>query len=103
VTEHAFWHSRFSRFIASSELSRLIADPREVVPVSTTMTLLLRAVREPRRRPAGSSTGRWCAIVVLDDGSRFTTPVQDLVPRNGPRSPSPSPSPRPPPPTRSPT
>jgi FAD:protein FMN transferase len=38
------WHVRFSRFRPSSELSRLNADPREIVPVSTTMTQLLRAV-----------------------------------------------------------
>ena len=55
------WHLRFSRFVASSELSRLNADPREVVPVSTTMAQLLASCARPRRRPAGSSTARCCA------------------------------------------
>jgi FAD:protein FMN transferase len=31
------WHDQFSRFVPSSELSRLNADPRGVVPVSATM------------------------------------------------------------------
>jgi thiamine biosynthesis lipoprotein len=31
------WHDQFSRFMPSSELSRLNADPRRVVPVSATM------------------------------------------------------------------
>ena len=44
------WHVRFSRFRADSELSRLNADPRAVVPVSTTMARLLRAVREAASR-----------------------------------------------------
>ena len=51
------WHVRFSRFIASSELSRLNADPREVVPVSTTMTQLLRAVREAAEATGGLVDG----------------------------------------------
>jgi thiamine biosynthesis lipoprotein len=46
------WHARFSRFIAGSELCRLNADLRAVVPVSTTMAQLVRAVRE-----AGAATG----------------------------------------------
>ena len=53
------WHRRFSRFRPASELSRLNADPREVVPVSTTMTqpAARRARgggsdRRPRRRHA---------------------------------------------------
>ena len=51
------WHVRFSRFIASSELSRLNADPRAVVPVSTTMTQLLRAVREAAEATGGLVDG----------------------------------------------
>jgi thiamine biosynthesis lipoprotein len=39
------WHGRFSRFIPTSELSRLNADPRDIVPASTTMTRLIEAVR----------------------------------------------------------
>jgi thiamine biosynthesis lipoprotein len=39
------WHARFSRFLAGSELTRLNADPRDVVPVSTTMTRLVMTIR----------------------------------------------------------
>ena len=51
------WHVRFSRFLPTSELSRLNADPREVVPVSTTMTQLLRAVREAAQATGGLVDG----------------------------------------------
>ena len=37
------WHRRFTRFSASSELSRLNADPRERVPVSPLMARLVAA------------------------------------------------------------
>ena len=46
------WHDRFSRFREDSELSRLNADPRAVVPVSETMARLIGAVIE-----AGELTG----------------------------------------------
>src|SRR4029079_7255245 len=46
------WHDRFSRFREDSELSRLNADPRAVVPVSETMARLIGAVVE-----AGELTG----------------------------------------------
>ena len=46
------WHDRFSRFREDSELSRLNADPRAVVPVSETMARLIDAVIE-----AGELTG----------------------------------------------
>jgi thiamine biosynthesis lipoprotein len=51
------WHLRFSRFVASSELSRLNADPRDVVPVSTTMTQLIGAVREAAEATDGLVDG----------------------------------------------
>jgi thiamine biosynthesis lipoprotein len=38
------WHERFTRFDPTSELSRLNADPREVVPVSDGMARLAEAV-----------------------------------------------------------
>ena len=51
------WHDQFSRFIASSELSRLNANTEWTVPVSPMMARLLAAVaaagahdRRPRRR-----------------------------------------------------
>ncbi len=51
------WHGRFSRFVGSSELSRLNADPRAVVPVSTTMAQLLRMVREAAEATGGLVDG----------------------------------------------
>ena len=51
------WHLRFSRFRPTSELSRLNADPREVVPVSTTMTRCSRAVREAAEATGGLVDG----------------------------------------------
>jgi thiamine biosynthesis lipoprotein len=38
------WHGRFTRFEPTSELSRLNADPREVVPVTAAMARLAMAV-----------------------------------------------------------
>ena len=38
------WHDRFTRFTATSEISRLNADPRSRVPVSPEMALLVEAV-----------------------------------------------------------
>jgi len=51
------WHMRFSRFIATSELCRLNADPRDVVPVSTTMTRLVQTVREAAEATGGLVDG----------------------------------------------
>ncbi len=51
------WHVRFSRFVGSSELSRLNADPRAVVPVSTTMAQLLRVVHEAAEATGGLVDG----------------------------------------------
>jgi hypothetical protein len=47
------WHGLFSRFIATSELSRLNADPRDVVPVSTTMARLIETVCEAAMATGG--------------------------------------------------
>jgi thiamine biosynthesis lipoprotein len=57
------WHMRFSRFRSSSELSRLNADPREVVPVSTTMTQLVRAVRQAAEATGGLVDGTLLAEI----------------------------------------
>jgi thiamine biosynthesis lipoprotein len=51
------WHDRFSRFNASSELSRLNRDPRAAVPVSPTMAKLVRAVIEAAERTGGLVDG----------------------------------------------
>jgi thiamine biosynthesis lipoprotein len=47
------WHRRFTRFSASSELSRLNADPRERVPVSPLMARLAAATRRAARISGG--------------------------------------------------
>jgi thiamine biosynthesis lipoprotein len=50
------WHVRFSRFVGSSELSRVNADPRAVVPVSTTMAQL-RVVHDAAEATGGLVDG----------------------------------------------
>jgi FAD:protein FMN transferase len=47
------WHFQFSRFHAASELSRLNADPRSVVPVSRLMAQLISAALRAHRETAG--------------------------------------------------
>jgi thiamine biosynthesis lipoprotein len=51
------WHDRFSRFVASSELSRLNADPRAAVPASPTMLALAEAVAGAGKRSGGLVDG----------------------------------------------
>ena len=51
------WHRRFTRFDPASELSRLNADPREVVPVTRTLALLARAVVAAGERTGGLVDG----------------------------------------------
>jgi thiamine biosynthesis lipoprotein len=47
------WHARFTRFEDDSELSRLNADPRQVVPVSDAMARFAEAVVEAARQTDG--------------------------------------------------
>jgi FAD:protein FMN transferase len=47
------WHSRFSRFLPQSELSRLNDDPREQVPVSPLLARLVLAARMAGRLSGG--------------------------------------------------
>jgi thiamine biosynthesis lipoprotein len=47
------WHERFTRFDARSELSRLNADPRREVRVSSIMALFVHAVGEAARSTGG--------------------------------------------------
>jgi thiamine biosynthesis lipoprotein len=51
------WHERFSRFVATSELSRLNADPRETVSVSALMGRLVEAVADAGERTGGLVDG----------------------------------------------
>jgi thiamine biosynthesis lipoprotein len=51
------WHQRFSRFIATSELSRLNADPRPEVPVSILMGRFVEAVAGAAEQTAGLVDG----------------------------------------------
>jgi FAD:protein FMN transferase len=59
------WHQRFSRFIATSELSRLNGDPRSEVPVSGLMARFADAVRG-----AGSITNGLVDATLLGDVER---------------------------------
>jgi thiamine biosynthesis lipoprotein len=47
------WHSRFSRFLTDSELSRLNRDPRETVPASAAMLTLISAALRAARLTGG--------------------------------------------------
>lgn len=47
------WHARFTRFDPASELSRLNADPRWVVPVSPLLAQLAQLAVEAARRTGG--------------------------------------------------
>lgn len=51
------WHERFTRFEADSELSRLNADARRVVPVSDAMARLAEAVVVAGRQTGGLVDG----------------------------------------------
>jgi FAD:protein FMN transferase len=59
------WHERFSRFIATSELSRLNGDPRREVPVSGLMARFADAVHS-----AGSISGGLVDATLLGDIER---------------------------------
>jgi thiamine biosynthesis lipoprotein len=47
------WHARFSRFEPASELSRLNADPRSIVPISALMGRVLAAALAAAERTEG--------------------------------------------------
>jgi FAD:protein FMN transferase len=47
------WHDQFSRFLPNSELSRLNADPRHVVPVSPTMARFVATATSAARVTGG--------------------------------------------------
>jgi thiamine biosynthesis lipoprotein len=59
------WHSRFSRFLRTSELSQLNGDPRPEVPVRTLMARFAQAVNT-----AGSITGGLVDATLLKDVQR---------------------------------
>jgi thiamine biosynthesis lipoprotein len=59
------WHGRFSRFLASSELSMLNDDPRHEVPVGALMARFAQAVHT-----AGSITGGLVDATLLADIQR---------------------------------
>jgi thiamine biosynthesis lipoprotein len=89
------WHQRFSRFIATSELSRLNADPRPEVPVSGLMGRLVEAVVEAGHRTGGLVDGTLLhdieAAGYLGD-IRRRLPLDlalGLAPRRRPAGPSP--------------
>jgi FAD:protein FMN transferase len=47
------WHAQFTRFEEDSELSQLNADPREEVPVSPDMAIVVAAAVDAARRTGG--------------------------------------------------
>jgi thiamine biosynthesis lipoprotein len=51
------WHERFSRFLVTSELSRLNADPRHEVPVSALMGRLAEAIVDAAHQTGGLVDG----------------------------------------------
>jgi len=51
------WHERFSRFLPTSELSLLNADPRPEVPVSALLGRLVEAVADAAARTGGLVDG----------------------------------------------
>jgi thiamine biosynthesis lipoprotein len=51
------WHGRFTRFETTSELSRLNADPRDVVPVTAVMARLAMAVVRAAEQTGGLVDG----------------------------------------------
>jgi FAD:protein FMN transferase len=55
------WHSRFSRFLHDSELSRLNRDPRSEVPASALMCNLAQAIRD-----AGEHSGGLVDATLID-------------------------------------
>jgi thiamine biosynthesis lipoprotein len=67
------WHERFSRFLPSSELSRLNEDPRETVPVSALMACLASAIVK-----AGLASGGLVDGTLLDQIERAGY-VRDLT------------------------
>jgi FAD:protein FMN transferase len=71
------WHERFSRFLASSELSMLNDDPRREVPVRTLMARFAQAVHT-----AGSITGGLVDATLLEDVRRagYTGDLGEPVP-----------------------
>ena len=67
------WHERFSRFLETSELSKLNDDPRGEVPVRTLMARFAQAVHS-----AGSMTGGLVDATLLVKHSRL--PVRAIPP-----------------------
>jgi len=90
------WHLRFSRFRPASELSQLNADPREVVPVSTTMTRLLGAVLKAAEATGGLVDGTLLGeIQAAGYASDLPAPLPlalalRLAPRRRPAAPNPN-------------
>jgi thiamine biosynthesis lipoprotein len=85
------WHERFSRFLDTSELSKLNDDPRREVPVRTLMARFAQAVQS-----AGSITGGLVDATLLQDVQRagYTENLGEPIPLRralalaGPRHPA---------------
>jgi thiamine biosynthesis lipoprotein len=90
------WHGRFSRFLETSELSRLNADPRPEVPVSALMGRLVEAVAVAAERTGGLVDGTLlhdieAAGYLTDLGRPLPLALAlGLAPRRRPAGPSPA-------------
>jgi thiamine biosynthesis lipoprotein len=71
------WHERFSRFLDTSELTKLNDDPRRDVPVGTLMARFAQAVHA-----AGSITGGLVDATLLEDVQRagYTGELGEPIP-----------------------
>jgi FAD:protein FMN transferase len=91
------WHKRFTRFDADSELSRLNADPRHVVPVSDAMVRFAEAVVMAARQTGGLVDGTLLGEIEAagyreDLGLPLPLPLAlELAPARRPAGPSPHP------------
>jgi thiamine biosynthesis lipoprotein len=71
------WHDRFTRFEPGSELSRLNADPRDEVPVSSAMALFVHAVL----RAAAETGGLVDATLLAEiEAAGYRRDLQEALP-----------------------
>ena len=89
------WHERFTRFEPDSELSRLNADPRRVVPVSDAMARFAQAVVVAGRQTGGLVDGTLLGEIEAAgyrEDLRVSVPLAlalELAPPRRPARPSP--------------
>jgi thiamine biosynthesis lipoprotein len=85
------WHDRFTRFQPDSELSRLNADPREVVPVSDSMARFADAVVAAARETGGLVDGTLLGEIEAAgyrENLDTSVPLQHILEHAPPRRPA---------------